>query len=159
MTNGTIWGWVCVALLGTAACAGSKAQVDQPTSGVDAGAASSPSASAQDAGPPLKPFANTALEAQSMIQSQIDTRMKLLWKCVDAWRSKQPDPHKAFAVDIGIDQEGTLLGVTTTNLKQGELEPSLRDCLMAGLRGLNFPRSHSGVITVRQTFQDSTIQQ
>jgi hypothetical protein len=61
-------------------------------------------------------------------------------------------------VDIGIDQEGTLLGVVAPNAaKQGVLDPELRQCLIATLHGLPFPRSHAGVITVRQTFSDAPI--
>ena len=62
--------------------------------------------------------------------------------------------------DIGIDQEGNLIGVTTPNAKKGgELDPTLRICLTDGLRGLAFPRSHAGVITVRQTFKDAQVSQ
>ena len=63
-----------------------------------------------------------------------------------------------MTVDIGIDQEGTLLGVVSPNPKKGDLEPALRDCLWGNLHGLPFPRSHAGVITVRQTFTDMMTQ-
>jgi len=106
-----------------------------------------------------RPFAKTAVEAQTLIQEQIDSHIKLLWKCVEQLRAAKGDPHKPVAVDIGIDQEGNLIGVTATNTKQGELDPATRDCMFAALHGLPFPRSHSGVITVRQTFTDELIQQ
>jgi hypothetical protein len=106
-----------------------------------------------------RPFAKTALEAQSLIQALIDAHIKPLWKCVEQLRAAKGDPHKAVTVDIGIDQEGNLLGVTTVNAKQGGLDPTTRDCMFGALHGLPFPRSHSGVITVRQSFTDEVIQQ
>ena len=106
-----------------------------------------------------RPFAKTATEAQTLIQEQIDAHIKPLWKCVEKLRAAKGDPHKAVTVDIGIDQEGNLLGVTTTNAKQGDLDPTTRDCMFAVLHGLRFPRSHAGVITVRQSFTDEVIQQ
>jgi hypothetical protein len=107
--------------------------------------------------PAERPFAKTPLEAQSLIQDQIDKHTKVLWACVTDYRSKKGDPHKPVVVDIGIDQEGTLLGVVTPNKKQGDLDPALKDCLMAALHGLAFPRSHAGVITVRQSFTDVAV--
>jgi hypothetical protein len=106
-----------------------------------------------------RPFAKTAVEAQTLIQEQIGTHIKPLWKCVEQLRTATGDPHKAVAVDIGIDQEGNLVGVTAANAKQRDLDPTTRDCMFAVLHGLPFPRSHSGVITVRQTFTDELIQQ
>lgn len=106
-----------------------------------------------------RPFAKTPVEAQALIQEQIDAHIKPLWKCVEQLRAAKGDPHKAVTVDIGIDQEGNLLGVTTANAKQGDLDPTTRDCMFAALHGLPFPRSHAGVITVRQSFTDEVIQQ
>ena len=74
------------------------------------------------------------------------------------WRLKKNDAHKALVVDIGIDQEGNLLGITSPNPKKADVEPATRDCMMATLHGLPFPRSHAGVITVRQTFSDVSVQ-
>ncbi len=120
------------------------------------GAPSASDAGAETVAPVVHPFAGTPLEAQSLIQGQIDAHMKTLWTCVGDYRTRQGDPHRAVVVDIGIDQEGTLLGVMGPNPKQ-ELDPPLRDCVFGTLRGLPFPRSHSGVITVRQTFTDAAI--
>jgi hypothetical protein len=120
-----------------------------------------PTASAAaSAAPAERPFAKTPLEAQSMIQEQIDTRVKVLWKCVEAYRAKKGDPHKPVVADIGIDQEGNLIGITAPNARKGgDLDPALRTCLTDGLRGLAFPRSHAGVITVRQSFKDAAVYQ
>jgi hypothetical protein len=94
-----------------------------------------------------------------MIQSVIDTRMKPLLVCVDAYRhSAKGAGHKPVVVDIGIDQEGTLLGVIPPNPKH-PLDPAMKDCMTAALHGLPFPRSHAGIITVRQSFEDQILQQ
>jgi hypothetical protein len=116
--------------------------------------AGSPSATT----PAQRPFANNPLEAQSLIQATIDEHIKPLWKCVADYRTRKNEPHKAVMVDIGIDQEGTLLGVVAPNAKAGPLDPALKSCLDSVLRGLPFPRSHAGVITVRQTFSDASVQ-
>jgi hypothetical protein len=125
-------------------------------------AASTPAATASAAppaasAPPARAFASTALEAQSLIQEQIDSHMGPLLKCVNDFRGKKGDAHKAVVVDVGIDQEGNLLGVTTPNAKKGDLDPAMRDCMLTTLRGLPFPKSHAGIITVRQTFTDVVV--
>ena len=146
-----------VALACIASCAGaqSSSTAAAPASGSTPGDAGVAAADAKAE----RPFAKTAVEAQTLIQEQIDAHIKPLWKCVEQLRAAKADPHKAVAVDIGIDQEGSLLGVTAANAKQGDLDPTTRDCMFAALHGLPFPRSHSGVITVRQTFTDELIQQ
>jgi hypothetical protein len=139
------------------ACGASRARLDEATpadrAGSDAGIAGT------DAAAPAveRPFASTPLEAQRMIQEQIDSRSSALWKCVEAYRTTSADAHKAIVVDVGIDQEGHLLGIAAANPKAGVLAPSLRDCLMGALRAAQFPRSHAGVIAVRQTFQDAAV--
>jgi hypothetical protein len=173
MFAGTIRAAAGVVLPLMMSCAGSKGTTEAPaaaTGAPDAGvpattrpvegrtAAADAGTSAEAAAPAGRAFAHTPLEAQSLIQEQIEARTNELWKCVTAYRQRKGDPHKAVVVDIGIDQEGTLLGVVAPSAaKQGSLEPALRDCLMASLQGLPFPRSHSGVITVRQNFSDAAI--
>ena len=130
-----------------AACAGSRPRVDDPVA--------RPTARAEVPPPPQHPFAKTSFEAQMMIRQEIHTRMKALWACVDDYRSRVGERHRGVIVDIGIDQEGGLLGVIAVEAGGRELEPALKDCLMRGLRGAAFPRSHAGVITVRQMFQDA----
>jgi hypothetical protein len=152
MTPGTILRFVPAVLSLALGCGGKQGGAEAPKTDV-ADASSAGDGGAQGSTPAVRPFANTPLEAQSLIQEQIDARMKTLWKCVGDYRAKKGDPHKAVIVDVGIDQEGTLLGVMSPNPKQ-ELDPALRDCLFGTLHGLAFPRSHSGVITVRQTFTD-----
>jgi hypothetical protein len=160
MRVGTIWvasiAVSSMALACVLSCAG--AQPAATTAAPAAGSAEAGAAAAPDA-MPERPFAKTAVEAQSLIQEQIDGHIKLLWKCVDQLRKTKSNPHMAVTVQIGIDQEGNLLGVTTANAKQGDLDPTTRDCMFSALHGLPFPRSHAGVITVRQSFTDEAIQQ
>jgi hypothetical protein len=139
------------------ACGAPRARLDEPAPGNravgDAGMAGT------DAAPPAieRPFASTPLEAQRMIQEQIEARTSALWKCVEGYRTTSGDPHKAIVVEVGIDQEGHLLGVAAANPKAGVLAPSLRDCIVGVLRDARFPRSHAGVIAVKQTFQDTAV--
>lgn len=138
-------------------CAGSQTE---PASPGAAGSAAPADAGVAAADSKVeRPFAKTAIDAQSLIQEQIEAHLKPLWKCVEQLRAAKGDPHKAVTVDIGIDQEGNLIGVTAANAKQAELDPTTRDCMFAALHGLPFPRSHAGVITVRQSFTDEVIQQ
>jgi len=141
------------------ACGASRAKLDPPVPSDHSslGDAGSPAAVAPQQPPPERPFAKTPLEAQTMIQEQITARMNTLWKCVEDYRVASGDPHKAIVIDVGIDQEGQLLGVATANPKAGTLAPSLRDCVMRALRAARFPRSHAGVIAVRQSFQDAAV--
>ena len=155
MTPGTILRFVPAVLSLALGCGGKQGGAEAPKTDV-ADASSAGDGGAQGSTPAVRPFASTPLEAQSLIQEQIDAHMKTLWKCVGEYRTKKGDPHKAVIVDVGIDQEGTLLGVMSPNPKQ-ELAPALRDCIFGTLHGAAFPRSHSGVITVRQTFTDAAI--
>jgi hypothetical protein len=162
MVHGTIRGGSIavgsMALVCVLSCAASQPEGASTPSAGGASAPGDAGAAAVDARVE-RPFAKTAIEAQSFIQEQIDAHIKLLWKCVERLRAAAGDPHKAVTVDIGIDQEGNLLGITAANAKQPNLDPTTRDCMFGALHGLPFPRSHSGVITVRQSFTDEVIQQ
>ena len=140
-----------VAVACGASTAPAPAAPSPSASGFAPGAASSAPAPAE------RPFARTVLEAQTMIQDQVDGKMTTLWKCVDAYRKARGEPHKSVVVDVGIDQEGNLLGVKAASTKQGDLDPTLKQCLWDTLHGLPFPRSHAGIITVRQTFSDTDV--
>ena len=145
--------YLAFVLLATgAACGGSraKAKVNGPAVvAVDAGA-DAPAAVIE------RPFAATALAAQTMIQAQIEGRMKALWQCVEDYRTRTGDPHRGVTVNIGIDQEGHLFGVTADS-KHADLDPTIKACMIEALRTALFPRSHTGVIAVRQVFQDAPL--
>ncbi|MGO9837187.1 MAG: hypothetical protein ACLP1X_23570 [Polyangiaceae bacterium] len=138
-------------LMSAAACGASQTKASEPVvvigdAGVDASGAAVE-----------RPFASTPLEAQTMIQALIDARMKVLWKCVESYRTRIGDPHRGVTVNVGIDQEGHLFGVTAPDPKHADLEPALKACVLETLRDAPFPRSHTGVITVRQVFQDTAV--
>lgn len=138
-------------LTSSLACGGSQAKANEPAPVVvDAGGDAS-------SAPVERPFASTTLEAQTMIQAVIDARMKALWKCVEDYRTRAGDPHRGVTVNVGIDQEGHLFGVTAADPKHGDLEPVLKECVLDTLSRAPFPRSHTGVITVRQVFQDTPV--
>ena len=59
--------------------------------------------------------------------------------------------HEKVSINIGIDQEGKLIGVT---LKKGKEDKELSACAQNELRDLLFPRSHAGVITLTRTFEE-----
>ncbi len=157
MNLGTISKVLGVAYLVTvgSACGGAQTKTDS----APASAARGPiDAGAPDA-PKERPFASSPMEAQSMIQSAIDGQVTALWKCVEDYRTRVKDPHKQVVVDVGIDQEGILMAVTTATPKKGDLEPVLKGCLYQALRDLPFPRSHAGVITVRESLKDTAVYQ
>jgi hypothetical protein len=155
---GTIRAGACVVLSLSLGCGASRTRIDEVARGdrmaSDAGMAR-PDAAEQPAAE--RPFASTPLEAQRLIQEQIDSRISVLWKCVEDHRTVIGDAHKAIVFDVGIDQEGHLLGVAAANPKAGALAPSVKDCILRALRAARFPRSHAGVIAVRQTFQDTPV--
>jgi len=165
-------------------CGGPKGAV-APTSAIDAGASASTSpasptassgagdngaasssanaasdstvapADAGPSGPPEKPFAHNAEEATSFIDDAVTSRSNDLVACVNDARTRKKDVHAKIVVEIGIDEEGHLLGVQMP--KGVKRDKPLVDCILTALRGAPFPRSHAGVITVRRTFEDKAV--
>jgi hypothetical protein len=128
-----------------------------------ASAAASPSGAPTTAGapapapppPPAHPFANNASEATSLIDDAITSRVNELTQCVEDARARRKSPHAKLVVEVGIDEEGHMLGV---KLPKGEkADRTFTDCVLAALHGAPFPKSHSGVITVRKTFEDKAV--
>jgi hypothetical protein len=97
------------------------------------------------------------MEAQAMVQSEIDGQMTVLWKCVADFRTRVNDAQREVLVDVGIDQDGALVAVKTATPRKGDLEPALKDCLSTALRGRAFPRSGAGFITVRESFREPAV--
>ncbi|MEO6420339.1 MAG: hypothetical protein ABIP39_13060 [Polyangiaceae bacterium] len=115
-------------------------------------------ASASDAGGPAKaerPLAKTSAEATGFIDEAINQRQPQLVKCVAEARERLKDVHAPLATEIGIDQEGILIGVKTP--KDATLDTKLNDCVRTALQGAPFPRSTAGVITVKKSFSDGVI--
>jgi hypothetical protein len=147
-----------------AACAGGQKAADQPASGGGApGGSTATAAPTQDAGgdggveesnPAEPPFAKTPQEATMHIDAAVDAKQKEMHKCVDDARARRKDPHAKVVLEIGVDQEGKLIGV---KLPKGVSDPALVDCTREALRAAVFPKSHFGVLTVRKTFEDETV--
>lgn len=129
---------------GTSAGAGSNA----------AGAGAGAGGSGGDARA-AKPFAKSGLEATSMIDDAITSKHAEIAKCVRAARERRKDPHAAVVVELGIDQEGSLIGTKTA--KGQKADPPLLDCVRDALRDAPFPRSKAGVITVTRRFSDEVV--
>lgn len=124
-----------------------KPEPDAGAAPVNAGAAPA------DAGapPPERPFAGSASEATQLISQAIDKKAEAIAKCVREFRYRKHVAHERVEISVGIDQEGRLLGVT---LPKGKKDEALSSCAMGALRTAQFPRSHSGVITVTRTFEE-----
>ncbi len=118
----------------------------------DAGA---PSADATSVAAPGKPFANNAAEATSLINDAVDAQANGLGRCVETARARSRKMHGKISVEIGIDQEGKLIGVKTP--KGQKEDRGFNDCVRGALTGANFPRSHAGVITLRRSFEDQAV--
>ena len=147
-------------LCGLVACSGggskdANAPKTDPSAG-DASAASTAPASAgsSDAGAEAgsdRPFAGSAAEATQMITDAVDKKQSEIAKCVQQYRFRTHLAHEKVSVNMGIDQEGRLIGVTLPKNKE---DKELTACVQKELRDTKFPRSHAGVITITRTFQE-----
>lgn len=97
-----------------------------------------------------RPFAASTAEASAMISAAVDKRQNEIVACVRAFRERKNLAHEKVAVSFGIDMEGSLLGVTS----KGKEDAELKTCVHDALRGVLFPRSHAGVITVTKTYEE-----
>jgi hypothetical protein len=154
-STGTL-GAVDAADAGSAAAAPSTA-VPSSSSATTGGAPAPAGSAAASATPPAPthPFASNAAEATSLIDDAITSRVNDLSQCVEDARARRKSPHAKLVVEVGIDEEGHMLGV---KLPKGEkADHVFSDCVLAALKGAPFPKSHSGVITVRKTFEDKAV--
>jgi hypothetical protein len=138
-------------LVAVSACAGPQA-VATSAGNAGSGPGDGGLADAAPLAPVEHPFAKSAAEATDLIQNALETRMGQMWKCIDAKRARAKNPHLYVVVNIGIDQEGTLIGVSA--LKQADTDETLNHCLMDALDRSPWPKSHAGIITVKQEFTD-----
>lgn len=148
-----------VFLVGCAACGPSTAPTNPSTAGSDAaapaattgGADGGTSGGAADAGSAAdRGFAGSIGEATQMINDLVDKRRDELKKCIAEFRKRKNLPREKVSIGLGIDQEGRLLGVTHKNKKDDQLT----GCASEALKGLPFPKSHAGVITVSRTYEE-----
>ncbi len=123
----------------------------------DAGINAVASNAAADAGaaapPDAHPFAKDAADAESMIDDAIETRHAEVEKCAGEARKRMGDPHGKVSLLVGIDQEGTVIGVKVP--KGEKKDEKLLVCVRAALKGAPFPRSHNGIITIKKTYEET----
>ena len=144
---------VCVVV----ACGGGSKDANAPKPETSASPATSSSASPSepvDAGVDAagdRPFAGSASEATQLITDAVDKKQDEIAKCVQQYRFRTHLAHAKVSVNIGIDQEGRLIGVTLPKHKE---DKELSACVQKELKDAKFPRSHAGVITITRTFQE-----
>jgi len=149
---------VALAALSTlAACASGKA-ADPAAATASKGAASTKdadggagAAAAADASPPPRPFAGSASQATELIGSAVEKKAPDVLKCIAEYRTRKNQPHERVSIQLGIDQEGRLLGAT---LPKGKEDSVLSDCVQKALASAPFPRSHSGVISITKSYEE-----
>ena len=90
-----------------------------------------------------------------MIDDAVDGKREAILKCVEDARKRRNEPGARIEVDMGIDQQGVLIGVKTP--KGQKDDPKLNECVHQALTGAPFPRSNAGVITVRKAFSEGVI--
>ena len=142
-----------------AACGGARATDPAAGSPSSAGAASgaaadggtSTSEGAQASGPAARPFAASAGEATQLIADAVDKKSAGMQKCVAEYRVRKNLPHERVSVQLGIDQEGRLLGAS---LPRGKNDPTLSACVQKALVDAPFPRSHTGVISITKSYEE-----
>jgi TonB family protein len=98
-----------------------------------------------------RPVAATSAEATSLIDDALTARQKEIGHCVLDARTRRNNPHAEVVLEIGIDQEGQLIGVKSS---KGAPDVALQECVLSALRDAPFPRSKAGVITVKKNFTD-----
>ena len=138
-----------------AACSGgskdANAPKPEPSTVVAASAtASEPIDAGAEAGSD-RPFAGSPAEATQLITDAVDKKQTEIAKCVQEYRFRTHLAHAKVSVNMGIDQEGRLIGVTLPKNKE---DKELTACVHKELEGAKFPRSHAGVITITRTFQE-----
>jgi hypothetical protein len=122
----------------------------------DAGINAVASNAAVDAAAPAPdphPFAKDAADAESMIDDAIETRHADVEKCAGEARKRMGDPHGKVSLLVGIDQEGSVIGVKVP--KGEKKDEKLLVCVRAALKGAPFPRSHNGIITIKKTYEET----
>ncbi len=129
------------------ACGAPSARAAEPSSGVGADAGTGTAAAPT---PVSRPFAGSSAEATNLIGGAVDKKGTGVQKCIREYRGRKKLPYQRVEISFGIDQEGSLLGVTL----KGDPDPTLCDCVRSALDTAVFPRSHSGVITVTKTYEE-----
>ena len=116
-----------------------------------AGGGVAETAAAEPPKPVERPVAKTREEVLTYIDQGVDSKNDEIKACVDAYRKRVNDPQAKLHVQIGIDQEGTVMGVSVKK-KAGDDEAA--QCVRTAISTAIFPRSlKAGVITVDKVFE------
>jgi len=141
-------------VLALVACAGGSKDANAPKPDQGEADASAGAAAKGDAGVdagPERPFAKSAAEATQLITDAVDKKQSAIAKCVQQYRFRTHLAHERVSVNIGIDQEGRMIGVT---LPKGKEDKELTACVQNELREAPFPRSKAGVITITRSYEE-----
>src|SRR4051812_19499071 len=114
MKPGMKWVGLLVALgMHALACGAGNQKEASPPAGAsaDGGAVTTQADAAPVDAAPEKPFAKTTQDATTMIDDAVNARAKPLSACVEQARARRKDVHAKVSLELGIDQEGNLLGV------------------------------------------------
>lgn len=130
------------------ACSGSGWRPSAPEA-EDAGAPETAEQPTDDGG--ARRFAKSSAEATDLIAHAVDARREPIARCVQEYRTRKNLAHEPVSIVIGISQQGRLLGVT---LAKGAFDQDLSTCVQDELRGVRFPESNAGIITVTKTYQE-----
>lgn len=137
----------CGAPKTTDGAAGAPLGASAKDGAADGGAAATTPA----AGPTARPFAGSAAEATQLIGVAVDKKAADVQKCVIDYRARKNLPRERVSIQLGIDQEGRLLGAT---LPKGKSDPTLSECVQRALADAPFPRSHTGVISITKSYEE-----
>ncbi len=102
-----------------------------------------------------RPFAANPQEATEYIDAAVETRRDDVERCVSAARERRKTPHAEISVELGIDQQGMLVGVKAPRGQPND--KVFLECVRSALFGAPFPSSKAGVITLKKTFSDQVI--
>ena len=86
-----------------------------------------------------------------MIDEALEEHRPKVGACVTAARGRSATPDATLAVDITIDQTGKLIGVNAPKGTKGD--PLLNTCIREAIAGARFPKSNTGLITIKRTFE------
>lgn len=135
------------------ACSGSGQRIPNaaPAASGNSAPAGAAEAGAADAGAHEKVFAGSAAEATQLVSAAIDKNRESMAACVSDYRKRKNLGRARVEVQVGIDQEGNLLGAT---LGKGKQDQELTQCMQRALQNATFPRSHAGVISVTKVYEE-----
>jgi hypothetical protein len=133
---------VLVACGGARTDTGSSAPASPIASAASDAGAAAPSAE--------RPVAKDTGDAVRMISEAVDERKEGMAGCVREYRFRKHLAHAKVEVQIGIDQDGRILGVTS----KGKEDKELFRCVQNVLKDATFPRSKAGVITITKSYEE-----